>query len=188
MKIFLVLALMSLTACSATFLPSSRQINQSPWTDFEQGKAAFDRIIPNKTTHEELRELGFDPYKTPNVKQITYLDLINKFLPNPAIRLEHLDQGVKECLEAREGCYGYEITPNRLKTKRYGNTFLDLLNFNRKSRTTGWSFSALIVMKNGVVVYKLWGGEPKILKLEETKNPLGPLQELDKAIRVPGFF
>ena len=177
-----------LGGCTAALLPSSNQINESPWTTFEDGKAAFDRIIPNTTTTAELLELGFDPYTTPNVKLITYLDLINKFLPNPAIRLENLDESVKSCLEAREGCYGYEIAPNRIKTKRYGNVFLDLLNFNRKTTTTGWRFSALIVMKNGVVVYKLWGGEPKILTLEEKNNPLGPLQEFDNVLTVPAFY
>ncbi len=188
MRFFLFSVLLLLMGCSASLLPTTKQINESPWATFEDGKKAFDLIIPNQTNHAELLEYGFDPFTTPNVKLITYLDLINKFLPNPAIQLEHLDESVKSCLEKREACYGYEVTPNRIKNKRYGNVFLDLFNFKRKTKTTGWRFSALIVLKNGVVVYKLWGGEPNILQREEQKNPLGPLQELDSVIRFPAMF
>ena len=52
---------------------------------FEDAQAAFDRVIPHQTSVEDLRQMGFDPARTPNVRILTYLDLINRFLPNSLI-------------------------------------------------------------------------------------------------------
>ena len=70
------------------------------------------------------------------------------------------------------------MQPQIISNKRYGNFFLDVLNFRRKSRESGWRFRALFIVVEDIVVYKLWGGSPVIDELSETKNPLGPLQDL----------
>lgn len=53
---------------------------------------------------------------------------------------------------------------------------LDVLGFSRETVTTGWKFNGLILLKNGVVIYKLTGGKPSIAEHEESRNPLGPVQ------------
>ena len=63
-----------------------------------------------------------------------------------------------------------------LKKKRAGNFWLDALNFKRLTETTGWRFTGLIVLKDDLVVYKLWGGQPSIQEAETSRNPLGPFQ------------
>ena len=40
----------------------------------------------------------------------------------------------------------------------------------------GWSFNAVILVKNNVVIYTLTDGQPAISEFEENENPLGPLQ------------
>lgn len=163
-------------------LPSLKQTTKSPWNDFGDAKKSFDKIEPQQTTSEDLKQLGFDPFETPNVKLITYLELLKIFLPNQSIKMEDLDQGVQLCLKARDHCQGYEVTPKMLNSKRYGSVFLDLFNFRRKKITTGWKFNALIVLKEGLVVHKVWGGEPNVSEFEDKKNPLGPLQDINKVL------
>jgi len=177
-RIFLVtISVLMINGC-ASFFPSVQQTTQSPWNSFDDVKKTFDKISPNVTTSTDLKTLGFNPFETPNVKLLTYLDLLEKFMPNPSIRLQDIDPGVKSCLEARSQCFGYEATPSILHSKRYGNMFLDLLNFRRKKRTSGWKFKALIVLKKNLVVHKVWGGEPKVSEFEDKKNPLGPFQDI----------
>ena len=53
---------------------------------------------------------------------------------------------------------------------------LDFMNFKRDTHTTGWKFSALIVIIEDKVVYKQWSGNPNIDRNESQNNPLGPLQ------------
>jgi hypothetical protein len=162
-----------ISGCSS-LLPSTKQTIHSPWNSFEEAKAAYERIVPRTTTHKEIHELGFDPFTTPNIRILTYLDNMNRFLPNPSIRLEDLDKGIVSCIEAKASCKGYEINPQFLKSERYGNVLLDLLNFRRKTKDSGWRFEALIVL-----VYKLWGGNPVIDQTRDEKRPLGPLQGSD---------
>lgn len=182
-SVFLMVIISILTSggCGG-LLPSVKQTTKSPWLKFEDAKKAFDRIKPNETTQEGLKQLGFDPFETPNVKLITYLELIQRFLPNESIGLEDIDPGVRACLQVRKHCQGYEVSPEMLSSRRYGNALLDLLNFRRKKVTTGWKFNALIVLKEGLVVHKIWGGEPNVSKFEDKKNPLGPLQNVDSIL------
>jgi len=166
------------SGCSG-MLPSIKQTTQSPWQRFADAKKSFDKIISNQTTRKDLKKLGFDPFTVPNVKLVTYLDLMKIFLPNQSIRMADIDPGVRSCLETRDACQGYEIFPEKLDSQRSGSVFLDLLNFRRITITTGWRFKALIVLKNGLVVHKVWGGQPKISEIEDKRTPLGPLQNID---------
>jgi hypothetical protein len=180
--LLLVVLVILLTNGCSSLLPSIEKTTKSPWESFDSAKESFDKIIPQKTTSEDLKRLNFDPFETPNVKLITYLDLIQKFIPNESISLEDLPPGVRSCLAAKEACQGYEVNPQKINSKRHGNVVLDLLNFRRKTMTSGWKFDALIVLQAGLVVYKLWGGEPNILQFEDKRNPLGPLQEVGKLL------
>lgn len=158
-------------------LPVAKSNIDSPWETFEQAKAAFDNIIVHETTREELTALHFDPFKTPNIEILTYLDIIQRFMPNSSITKEDIDAGLRTCIAAKNNCQAYEIALHKIKSQRYGNLFLDLFKFKRRAHQTGWNFSALIVIKDDVVVYKLWGGKPQIDETLYQKNPLGPLQE-----------
>ena len=186
---FMLFLALTASGC-ASLLPSSRTTVKSPWDTFGQARATFDQIIPYSTAIKDLNELGYDPYSASNIKILTYLDIMNIFMPNPSISKETLDKGIQWCIEAKLGCMAYRFEPQVLKSRRYGNFLLDLFNFKRKSRETGWKFSAIVVLVNNPVVYKLWSGNPAIDEAKETTNPLGPLQGSgDLLIRrvVPGF-
>ena len=77
---------------------------------------------------------------------------------------------------AKTSCRGFELTQKVLNKQRNGYFLLDLLGFKRDTYTNGWAFSGLILIKDGVVIYKLTGGQPSIVGNESTQNPLGPLQ------------
>jgi hypothetical protein len=177
-KFYIIFLAFLFSGCSG-MLPSIKETTKSPWQHFADAKKSFDKIIPNQTRRKDLQKLGFDPFKVPNVKLVTYLDLMKIFLPNQSIKIEDIDPGVRACLETRDACQGYEISPERLNKERLGSVFMDLLNFRRITKTTGWRFQALIVLKDGLVVHKVWGGQPRIDETEDKRNPLGPLQNID---------
>ncbi|HEU0264223.1 MAG TPA: hypothetical protein VFR01_00690, partial [Geobacterales bacterium] len=179
---FLVLVLLLVLTGCASFFPSSDSKVQSPWKSYEEVLASFDRVTPNVTTSRDLKGLGFDPYATPNIKVLTYLNVMERFMLNPSIRREDLDIGIQNCLEARENCYAYELDVGNTASKRFGNLFLDLFGFYRKSKEIGWSFNGLIVIKDELVVYKLHAGKPNIERYESKKKPLGPLQEIEGTV------
>ena len=171
----LMVSFLGLMACGSP-LPRTEEVTKSPWKGFQQAKSAYEKVILNQTTVEELRQLGFDPYSTPNVKILSYLDILQKFMPTNSIKLEHLPLSVRNCLAKKEACIAYEAHPGVIKRKRVGSVFNDLLGFKRKTIETGWRFDALIVLDNGVAVYKIWSGVPFMDSEKLRKNPLGPLQ------------
>jgi hypothetical protein len=170
--------------CS-NLLPSSKAIIISPWQDFDSAKADYEKIIPGQTTIEELNKIGFSPFTGPNIRILNATDTINIFMQSPSIKIEDLDPGVQKCAEVKTRCTSYKIEPSILQTQRIGNFWLDILQFKRHTKATGWEFRGLIVIIDNVVVYKdPVGGRPTIHTEEIQNKPLGPLQDSADVIPV----
>ena len=133
-------------------------------------------LVTTLSKIDDLKQLGIDPFANPNITILTYSDILRRFVPSTIIQPDDLDGGIRDCLAAKELCRGYEIDHKQIKRKRYGNFWLDFLNFDRKTEVTGWRFNAVIVIKDNLVTYKLWSGQPLIHELEDNRNPLGPFQ------------
>src|SRR5229473_880702 len=80
------LALVLLTTGCRSMLPTddTRTLNQ--WQNFDEAQASFDKVMPHQTTAEELFKMGWNPKTTPNVKILTYLDLIEPISEQEANR------------------------------------------------------------------------------------------------------
>ena len=177
-----LVALLGACASSTNILPNSSNVSKSSWNNYAEAKAAFDRI-DTKTTKEALVILGFDPAVLPNARVLNYVDVVNLF--GASFRIEDLPTGVKACVKAREGCVGYVIKSQNLRSKRNGNVAADLFGFKKQTQTTGWEFSATLVLVNGTVAYKLWNGTPVVDTTNRESNPLGPMQSLGGMIPKP---
>ena len=185
-KLFVMVFLLFLFVGCASLLPTSKATIESPWQDFDSAKTDYGKIFPGKTTIEELNQIGFDPYKVPNIRILNATDTINIFLSNPSIRVEDLDPGVQKCFEVKARCTSYRIEPAIQDSKRIGNFWADLFTFKRHTVSTGWEFRGLIIMVDNVVVYKdPEGGRPTIHTEDVQIKPLGPLQ--DAATILPGL-
>ena len=172
-----------LSGCStAALLPSAKDTVLSPWDCYAAVASAFERIVCYQTDSYALRNLKFSPDVTPNIQLLTHIDLLQRFLPNQSISLHDLDEGLRDCLAAQEDCHGYEICLRNIDSERYGNILLDLFNFRRQTKISGWEFRAIIVLKRNLVVYKISGGKPNIDEDQDRKNPLGPLQSSERII------
>lgn len=173
----LCLTVCLLTSCTG-LLPRSKEVTASPWATYREAQAAFDLIIPGKTTAADLRALSLDPETVPNIAILNYSDVLRRFMLNQSVTLSDLDRGVQECVMAKTVCRGLEINQRLVKKHRNGSFWLDLFGFKRDTYTEGWRFNALVLLKDDVVVYKLTGGQPVIQESEHTQNPLGPVQSI----------
>ena len=169
-----------LAGCSA-LLPRGESVAQSPWQNFEEAQQTFERILPHQTTVEDLKQLKLDPLQNPNIALLNYSDVLRRFIPTPSANMQDLDPGVRECIQAKSACKGYEVDQKSIKRRRYGSFWADFLNFNRKVDIVGWRFNGVVLIKEGMVVYKLTGGQPSIHEHEESRNPLGPFQGLGES-------
>lgn len=177
----LVLVLVAtLAAGCAALLPKAKSETEAPWKTFEEVKRTFDGIEPGRTTLQELKLLGYDPYVNANVTVLNYSDVLNKYAPN-AVRDEYLEPGIRECLKMQTKCSAFSIEHRQVRRDRVGNFFLDFINYERRTEITGWKFGAVIVVVGDRVVHKSWTGVPAISEVEANTNPLGPLQDVGAA-------
>lgn len=166
----------------ASLLPSADLATQQAWGNFEEARAAIERIVPKITTRAELATAGIDPLRNASVTILGLPDVMQRFTVGTAVETQDLDAGIRECLAAGNDCTGYSILVRRNYRKRIGNFWLDSLNFRRETDVTGWTFNALILFVGETVVYTVNGGQPRIHEKEVTRNPLGPLQSFGEAV------
>lgn len=172
-----MLMLTLLASGCASLLPESHT-NTTSFQSFDEARAAVEALVPMKSDRQALEANGFNPAKHPNTVLLTHADVARRFLPSALLRREDLDPGIWVCLEARDACRGLEIIGVKIDKVRTGNFFLDFLNFERNNHTSGWRFNAVVLLVNDLVVYRTWGGQPEINERENTRNPLGPFQDI----------
>jgi hypothetical protein len=166
---------------SGRFLPTTGVYTQSAWKSYTDVQTDVENIVVGKTTNDDLIRMGFDLEHMPNVKRLTYLDVMTKFKLDSPTRFTlfnniELPQGVLKTLAAREKGRAYELSLESIVNKREGSAWLDVLGFRKTVHTTGWRASILVLMVDDVVEYVLYSGERNIDRTEKTKNPLGPFQ------------
>ena len=169
---------------SGRFLPTTGVYTQSSWETYTEVENNVETIVLGKTTNDDLIRMGFDLEQMPNVKRLTYLDVMTKFKLDSPTRFTlfnkiELPPGVLKTLAAREKGRSYELNLESIVNKREGSVFMDVLGFRKIVHTTGWRASVLVLMVDDVVEYVLFSGERNIDRIERTRNPLGPFQGFD---------
>ena len=177
---------MALAGCSS-LLPQSKETTGPAgggWKNYADAEKTFASITPGKTTDQELAALQLDPRSNPNVTVLPRHELLQRFIINQSVTIADLDEGVRECLEAREHCRALEVNQTATQKKRTGNAALDMAKLYRETHNTGWRFCGLLLVKDGVVVYKLTSGQPGIHEIAENTDVLGPLQMLSAKLKL----
>jgi len=150
---------------------------------------AYSNIVPGQTREAELSKLGFDANVQPNAETISYLGVIERFMPRDSIRFDHLAKPVRACIQAQDHCSAYVFRPSRLEQERTGSVFLDLMGFERTTIDRGWAAEVVLLVQDGRVAYKVMSGKPHIEGYHDDVQPLGPLQDLGvRAVSVSGRF
>ncbi len=178
--------MLALSGCSS-LLPQTKETSgpaDGGWKSYQDAQSAFDRIEPGKTTATELAAMQLDPRTNPNVTLLPRHELLQRFIINQSVSMADLDPGVRDCLEAREQCRVLEVNQTATQTKRTGNAALDMAKLYRETHTSGWRFCGLLLVKDGVVVYKLTSGQPGIHEIAENSDVLGPLQVLSAKLKL----
>lgn len=185
-NILMSMGLLLFTGGCATqsLLPTQGVYTESSFETYTQVEGVVEKIIVGKTKYSDLVRMGLDLENIPNVKRLTYLDVMSKFkLDSPSrytlFNKIELPAGVLKMLAAREEGLAYEINLERIRNQREGSVLLDVLNFRKNVHTTGWKISVLILIVDDTVEYVLYSGEKNIDTLRKERNPLGPFQGFD---------
>ena len=180
-KFVTLLALVTLASACSSMLPVSHS-DASSFQDFDEARNAVVALVPMKSSKTVDARDGIDFAKQPNTKILTHSDVVRLLVPAGLLKREDLDPGILVCLEARDACNGLAITASRIAKTRTGNFFADFVNYRQRTETTGWRFNALILYVDDMVVYRSWGGQPRVDELDVATRPLGPFQEMGPSL------
>jgi len=170
---------LTLVGCGGLgLLPHETSINNTRFNSYTEVATAYDSIVPGETQLVDLSRIGFDSVSNSNIEILSYLGVIERFMPRDSIRFDRLDPAVQGCIEARDRCTAFVFRPQRLEQERQGNILLDVLGFNRTTVNRGWAAEVTLLVENGRVAYKVMSGRPRIEDYNEVVQPLGPLQDL----------
>lgn len=184
LKTFVSAAFMlSLVGCGGLgLLPHETKVSSNSFQTYEQVQAAYTDIVPGQTRLTDLPKMGFDTATTPNVEVLSYLGVIERFMPRSTMSFDHLAPQVQACIESQDRCSAFVFHPQHVESRRMGNIILDILGFERQTVDTGWSAEVVLLMQDGRVAYKLMSGRPRIEDTREQITPLGPLQDLGNSV------
>lgn len=160
----------------ASLLPSTLT-NTAQFNSFDEARMSIESLVPYQSDVTILAPLGIDPLQQPNTLILTHSDITRRVIAGNLQTKDDLDKGIQDCLKAGDACRGWEINASRIARVRTGGFFMDFVNLKRTTETRGWRFNATILMVNGLVVHRTWGGQPSVLEVEVRRNPLGPLQD-----------
>ena len=65
---------------------------------------------------------------------------------------------------------------------RTGAFALDWFNFKRTTEVRSWQFDAIVAVRQGVVLFRNYGGAPRNERIEREVNPLGPFQGIGDSV------
>lgn len=184
LKLFVSTVLMlSLVGCGGLgLLPHESKASANNFQTYEQVQAAYAGVTPGATRLTDLPKLGFDSATTPNVEVLSYLGVIERFMPRNTMSYDRLAPQVQSCIEAQDRCSAFVFHPQHVESRRTGNFFLDLLGFERQTVDSGWSAEVVLLMQDGRVAYKVMSGRPRIDETHDEISPLGPLQDMGNAV------
>ena len=178
-----LLITLALVGCGGLgLLPYRSDVQNSGFKSYSDVRQAYGAITPGETRASDLSRLGFDAARSPNVEVLSYLGVIERFMPRDSIHFDNLAPPVQSCIDARDRCTAYVFKPERLHQQRQGSIVLDLLGFQRMTVNTGWTAEVILLVQDGRVAYKVMSGRPRIEDVHDSVHPLGPLQDIGGAV------
>ena len=174
-------AALFLVGCGESFLPQQTDVTTTGFKTYGDLETAYDHVEPGHTRESQLAKIGFDP-SAPNVEVLSYLGVIERFMPRDSVKFDHLAAPVRSCIMAQDRCTAYVFRPSLVEAHRTGDTMLDVFGFDRTTVRNGWSAEVTLLVQDGRVSYKVISGKPHIEETVEKVHPLGPLQDVGDAV------
>src|ERR1700678_3598493 len=81
-------------------LPSESEMKNTGFKSYQDVQAAYAPLLPGTTKPHDLLLIGFDANASPNMEVLSYLGVIERFIPRDSIRFDYLGAAVQQCIEA----------------------------------------------------------------------------------------
>ena len=152
-----LLVTLALVGCAGLgLLPYRAGAQADGFKSYKALQTAYRSIRPGKTLASDLGRLGFDATSSPDVKVLSYLAVIERFMPKNSVGFDRLAPAVQSCLDARDRCTAYLYRPSRGESGLLG-----LIAEPSAAATPHWSGEVVLLVQDGRVAYKAMSEGPR---------------------------
>src|SRR5690242_15927356 len=111
--------ILGLSGC-VSLLPQQSDTANQGFKSYDDVRVAYEHVVPGRTRVADLAQIGFDA-ASPNVEQLSYLGVMERFMPRSNVRFSELAPEVRSCIHARERCTAYVFRPSLVEAHRTGD-------------------------------------------------------------------
>lgn len=115
---------------------------------------AYARVKPGATRASQLARLGFDT-STPNVETLSYLGVLERFMPHDSVGFDHLDVAIQDCIEARDRCAALVFKPADTRVREAGMLSMFAVD---SAKAADEPAEVTLLVQDGRVAYKMIRG------------------------------
>ncbi len=158
--IAVVIVVLALVGCGAlTLLPRQNDpVPARPMT-FKDLAAAYQRVQPGQTRASQLARIGFDPGSA-NAQALSYLSVIERFMPRDSVRFDRLDAALQDCIEARDHCTALVFRPMGHSHAPVRSEVLSAFGLGAAAAGAENVPEVTLLVRDGRVAFKMISGMP----------------------------
>jgi hypothetical protein len=134
----------------ASLLPRQSDTNDHGIRSLKELADAYARVKPGSTRASQLARLGFDT-SNPNVEVLSYLGVIERFMPHDTVGFDHLDVAIQDCIEARDRCTALVFKPAETHVREAGMLSMFAMD---SAKAAGEAAEVTLLVQDGRVAYK----------------------------------
>jgi hypothetical protein len=152
---FAIAAIVLVSGIVLAELPRHGDVAQSKILTGRDLVAAYARIQPGLTRASQLARYGLDTGAA-NTQVLSYLGVMERFMPSDSVAFDRLDLAMRECIGARDGCTALVFRasdPARAAIAR------DLLStFDLGASAAADTPRVTLLIRHGRVAFKMMSG------------------------------
>jgi hypothetical protein len=153
--LFIVAAILLVGAVVLIELPLKGDGAQSKVLTDRDLLAAYVRIQPGLTPASQLARFGLDS-SAANTQALSYLGVMERFMPHDSVAFDRLDAGVRDCIDARDRCTALVFRAS--DPARTGTPHGFLSTFGLGARAAVETPRVTLLIRNGRVAFKMMSG------------------------------
>src|SRR5476651_244681 len=155
-----IIAVLALVGCGVlTLLPRQNDPVPTRLVTMRDLAAAYGRVRPGLTRASQLARLGFDP-ASGSAQALSYLGVMERFMPRDSIRFDRLDETVRDCIAARDHCTALVFRPLQRSYAPGRNVILSAFGLGAAAAGIDQPPEVTLLVRDGRVAFKMISGMP----------------------------
>ena len=155
-----VIAVLAMVGCGAlTLLPRQNDPVPVRLVTIKDLAAAYGRVQPGTTRATQLTAMGFD-LGMANSQALSYLGVMERFMPRDSVRFDRLSAAVQDCIVARDHCTALVFRSMERARSSAGAGILTAFGLGAAAAGTERPPEVTLLVRDGRVTFKMISGLP----------------------------